>query len=367
MKRFLVIMVSILLVMSLAGCSKKSTPAQSGSSSAPAKQNLRYIVGSGHTARALEYMLALEEGFMVDVQKRVADTTNYQIEWVPAFGTVANQADALKAIQNGLIDIGIINFSPLAGQLPIFSFSMILPFTTSNPSIAQKASLKIFDEFPILKEKLSKDFNQTFLALHGLADYGIYSTFSIATLADIRNKKIGGSGRNLLWLENTGAVPVSSNLGDGYTSLQTKLIDGQFCAATWGLGYKFPEVAPFYTKAGLGCAPTICLTANNDTWKSMPEEVKKIIIVAVEEWGNKSTQMSIDMEEGSIETFKKGGGTVVVMTDKAKQDWCAAVPNLPDVAARELGREGLIILKRYMEILKEMGEPVAREWTYPIN
>lgn len=334
---------------------------------AEAKKTLRFTIGSGHTARSLEYLIVAEDFFMPEVQKRVAEKTNYAIEWVPTFGTVAGLSDILKAIEDGLVEFGFMMTGALAGQLPYHNFSTILPFTTNDPLVSMKAAYKLYEEFPVLKNTFTDKFNQNLLAIHGLADYGLYSTYPISKVGDLASKKIGGSGRNLLWLQNTGATPITSNLSDGYTSLQTKLIDAQFCAASWGINYKFPEVAKYYTDAGLGCSPIILFTVNRDTWQNVPEEVRKIIQEVAEEYALKSTEMSRDKLKESMDNIVKQGGTIVAMTDEAKREWCAKLPNLPDIAEKELGQEGLKILKRYMEILEEMGQPVARKWTYPIK
>jgi len=336
-------------------------------SAAESKKTLRFTIGSGHTARSLEYLVVAEDFFMPEVQKRVAEKTNYTIEWVPTFGTVAGLTDILKAIEEGLVEFGFMMTGALAGQLPYHNFSTILPFTTNDPMVAMKAAYQLYDEFPVLKNTFSDKFNQNLLAIHGLADYGLYSSFPIAKVGDLASKKIGGSGRNLLWLQNTGAVPITSNLSDGYTSLQTKLIDAQFCAASWGINYKFPEVAKYYTDAGLGCSPIILFTVNNDTWEGIPEEVRKIIKEVADEYAVKSTEMSRDKLKESMDSIVKQGGTIVAMTNEAKREWCDKLPNLPDVAEKELGQEGMKILKRYTEILEEMGQPVARKWAFPIK
>ena len=62
-------------------------------------------------------------------------------------------------------------------------------------------------------------YNQKLLAKMVLDSYEIFSSAPIEKFSDLSGKKIGGSGRNLLWLENTGAVGIQSNMGDGYTSL----------------------------------------------------------------------------------------------------------------------------------------------------
>jgi TRAP-type C4-dicarboxylate transport system substrate-binding protein len=357
-KKISALLLAVSIAMSFAACASGAD--------AP-KEKLRYVIGSGHSPRSLEYLIVAEDFLMPEIQKRVAERTKYEIEWVPAFGTVANLSDILKAIQNGLVEIGFMMTGALAGQLPYHNFSTILPFTTNDPVVALQAANKLYDEFPVLRDTLSKEFNQTLLCIHGLSDYGIYSTYPISSVNDLANKKIGGSGRNLLWLENTGAVPVTSNLSDGYTSLQTKLIDAQFCAASWGINYKFPEVAKYYTDAGLGCSPIILLSANSDVWDDMPADVREIMKEVVAEYALRSSELSRDNLAWAMEKIIEQGGTIVKLTDEAKREWTQKLPNLPDVAKRELGNEGLKILKRYMEILAEMGQPVIREWTFPID
>ncbi|MDR1242968.1 MAG: TRAP transporter substrate-binding protein DctP [Deltaproteobacteria bacterium] len=336
-------------------------------SAAETKKTLRFTIGSGHTARSLEYLIVAEDFFMPEIQKRVAEKTNYVVEWVPTFGTVAGLSDILKATQEGLVEFSFLMTGALAGQLPYHNFSTILPFTTNDPLVAMKAAYRLYDEFPVLKTTFTDKFNQRLLAIHGLSDYGLYSSYPIKGVGDLANKKIGGSGRNLLWLQNTGAIPITSNLSDGYTSLQTKLIDAQFCAASWGVNYKFPEVAKYYTDAGLGCSPIILLTVNSDTWQSIPEEVRQIIQEVADEYALKSTEMSRDTLKSSMEAIVKQGGTIVTLTDELKREWCDKLPNLPDIAEKELGQEGLKILKGYTEILEEMGQPVARRWSFPIK
>jgi TRAP-type C4-dicarboxylate transport system substrate-binding protein len=364
-KTVLLFLLALTTILSFTTCSKKEGASQGAASQA--RQKLRYIIGSGHTARSLEYLIVAEDFLMPEVQKRVSERTNYDIEWVPAFGTIANLSGILNAVKEGLVEFGFEMTGSLAGQLPYHNFSTILPFTTNDPMVAKEAADKLYREFPVLTGMLHDEFNQTFLGVHGLADYGIFSTYPISSVKDVSGKKIGGSGRNLLWLEGTGATPIQSNLGDGYTSFQTKLIDGQFCAASWGILNKFPEVAKFYTDAGLGASPIVIFCANNDVWEKMPAEVKPIFEEVVAEYMIKSTQMSKDILQSSMDNIKSQGGTIVTMTNAAKQEWCKLLPNLPDVAKKELGDEGLKIVKRYMEILKEMGQPVAREWTFPIG
>ena len=51
------------------------------------------------------------------------------------------------------------------------------------------------------------------------------------------------------------------------------------------------------------------------------------------------------------------------MSDEEKAAWLNALPNIPDTAT-ELGPTGLKILERYVELLKENGVNIPRDWQF---
>lgn len=129
----------------------------------------------------------------------------------------------------------VITASPVSGQLPYHQYSIYLPFCTGDNALLQKVSDQLYEEFSDeLVTSFETKYNQKLLAKMVLDSYEIFSSAPIEKFSDLSGKKIGGSGRNLLWLENTGAVGIQSNMGDGYTSLQTGLISGQFCRSPLG-------------------------------------------------------------------------------------------------------------------------------------
>ena len=109
-------------------------------------------------------------------------------------------------------------------------------------------------------------YNQKFLAFGPTGSYDIVTNFKVNTLEDLKGHKIAAAGANLSWLEGTGAVPVQSNLGEAYTSLQTGVYEGWVMHAEATLGYKLHEVAPNYTKIGYGAMPIQGISVNLDKW-----------------------------------------------------------------------------------------------------
>ena len=176
-------------------------------------------------------------------------------------------------------------------------------------------------------------------------------------------KKIGGSGRNLLWLENTGAVGIQSNMGDGYTSLQTGLISGQFAAPHWAVKANYQDICKYATDIGLDSTMGELLTVNLTKWNSLPTEVQDIILEVSKELEQYHLEYTNECRSKAYDTFVEAGGTIVTMSDEEKAAWLNALPNIPDTAT-ELGPTGLKILERYVELLKENGVNIPRDWQF---
>jgi len=376
MKKITALALALMLVLSLAACGNsgktQTPPADTGSSSstqgenpAPAKkETINLVIGAGHTAGSMEYIDSLDNFFKPEVAKRVSENTNYEIEWTDAYGTVVGVAETVTGTQDGLLDFCVITTSPVSGQLPYHQYSIYLPFCTGDNTLLQKVSDQLYEEFSDeLVTSFETQYNQKLLAKMVLDSYEIFSSAPIEKFSDLNNKKIGGSGRNLLWLENTGAVAVQSNMTDGYTSLQTGLISGQFAAPHWAVKANYQDICKYATDIGLDSTMGELLTVNLDKWNSLPAEVQEIILEVSGELEDYHLQYTNDCRAKAYEAFEAAGGTIVKMSEEEKAAWLSALPNIPDTAA-ELGPTGLKILERYVELLKENGVSIPRDWVF---
>nr|WP_326183824.1 TRAP transporter substrate-binding protein DctP [uncultured Oscillibacter sp.] len=370
MKKITALVLTLVLALGLTACSGSSTPSDStnnssgGDTSSAQKETISLVIGAGHTAGSMEYIDSLDNFFKPEVAKRVSENTNYEIEWTDAYGTVVGVAETVTGTQDGLVDFCVITTSPVSGQLPYHQYSIYLPFSTGDNTILQKVSDQLYEEFSDeLITSFETQYNQKLLAKMVLDSYEIFSSDPIETFADLNAKKIGGSGRNLLWLENTGAVAVQSNMTDGYTSLQTGLISGQFAAPHWAVKANYQDICKYATDIGLDSTMGELLTVNLDKWNSLPTEVQDIILEVSKELEEYHLQYTNDCRAKAYEAFEAAGGTIVKWSDEEKAAWLAALPNLPDTAT-ELGSTGLQILERYVELLKENGVDIPRDWEF---
>lgn len=386
MRKYVSLVLTLAMAVSLAACggsgapttaapaateaakAAETTAAAAAAAETPApsadKKVINLVIGAGHTAGSMEYIDSLDNFFKPEVAKRVAEKTDYEIQWTDAYGTVVGISETVTGTQDGLLDFCVITASPVSGQLPYHQYSIYLPFCTGDNALLQKVSNQLYEEFPDeLINSFETQYNQKLLAKLVLDSYEIFSSEPIEKFSDLNGKKIGGSGRNLLWLENTGAVAVQSNMTDGYTSLQTGLISGQFAAPHWAVKANYQDICKYATDIGLDSTMGELLTVNLDKWNSLPPEVQEIVLEVSKELEEYHLKYTTDCRAKAYETFVAAGGTILKMSDEEKAAWLAALPNIPS-SATELGPQGLKILARYVELLKENGVNIPRDWKY---
>jgi C4-dicarboxylate-binding protein DctP len=369
-KRTLAMVLALMMSLSLVACgsSSGSSTADSDADSTSGdgeKQVINLTIGAGHSAGSMEYIDSLDNFFKPEVASRVAEETDYEIKWTDAYGTVAGLSETVTATQDGLVDFCVVTLSPVSGQLPYHQFSIYLPFCTGDNEICLKAAKQVYSEFPDeLVTSLETSYNSKLLSIMVLDSYEIFSDKPMTTVADLDGAKIGGSGRNLLWLENTGAVAVQSNMGDGYTSLQTGLINGQFAAPHWAIKANYQDICKYATDMGIDSTAGEILIANMDKWNALPTEVQDIITEVSAELETYHLDYTNSCRQAAYDAFTAAGGTIVSMSAEEQAKWLATIPNIPDTAT-ELGETGLKILQRYVEILKEdYGVTIPREWEF---
>lgn len=328
------------------------------------KQVIELTIGSGHSARTLDYMESLDDYFKVQVAERVAAETNYEIKWTDAYGTVVTGSETLDGTRDGLVDICAIFIGACAGELPLHNYTYILPFSCEDTKMCLDVTRQLYQDYSAdLVDCFENNFNQKLLGVLIQPGYEIFSNSPIEKAQDLSGLKIGASGRNMLWLEGTGAVAVQANMTDAYTSLQTSLIDGTIQAPYWGVKGNFQDLVKYMTNIGLGCNSGVLLTVNLTKWNSLPAEVQTIIQEVATDYEEYQAQYAADTTEQAYKQCEEAGIQITTMTDEEKANWVNMLPNLPDTAS-ELGSKGVEILEHYVELLEKAGYSQPRQWEF---
>lgn len=328
-------------------------------------ETIKMVAIDGYPARAM-WVKEFSNFFIPEVNKRLAETGNYKIDWQEAYGgTIVKPKGVLEGIRLGLGDIGIVTTVFHNSKLPSQAIAFVTPFISVDSRIVAKAVDEIAKEFPQMAKELDKQ-NQVYLATGVVLDtYQVFSKAPISGLADLKGSKVAGAGYNLRYLEGLGAAGVRGGLTDFYNMLQTGVVDKAMLWPEAAKTFKIAEVAPHMLKADLGAVNSKTITVNKDYWAKLPDEVKNVLKDVAVAYRDHVAETAMKRAKGSIEKFKAAGGKVVELPADQRKAWADSMPNIAIGWAADLdkkGAPGSDMLKAYIEKLKAAGQKPVRDW-----
>lgn len=326
--------------------------------------NFRLTIGSGHPADAAVWITAVRDYFAPEVAKRAA-AKGHKIEWVSAYGgSVCKLGECLEAVETGLLDIADLHVAFEPAKLMAHNFAYFVPFGSGDPAVVAKAARQVYDRVPELKQILENKYNQIFLGVGSVGNYGLVTTFAWDKVEQLKGKKIAAAGPNIPWLKAVGAVPVQSNLNEAYTSFQTGVYEGWVMFTDATVGFKLHEVAKNFTFTDFGAVSTVVLAMNKDSFRKLPKDLQEIVLDVGKEFTTVQPRMSNEKAAASVATMKAAGSTVRALSDEEKIKWANALPDIPNERTAEINKAGQPgkSVAEYIKALKEAGVKLPRDW-----
>ncbi len=375
MNRILSLALAAVMAASLlAGCSGGKTPTPPASSeptgstsgtSPEKKEKITLRIGSGHS-ESNPWITALEDFFVKTVSERVSAETNYEIDWVKAYGgSVISLGNELQGVQDGLVDIGCTILVFEASRLPLVDMVYSMPFSCSDPLIVRDVIKEMYAAYPEFTTVYETDYNQKYLGI-GVSDpYGFYSSKEVKSLADVKGMKIGAAGINLAWIEGSGAVGLQTSLNDTYQNLQTNVCQATIQPTHSCVNLKVYEVAPYYLDANFNVVPFNAITVNLDTWKSLPAEVQKILSEVGDAYLDYEADYINTVHDQDLVALKEKGCTINTLTREDQEQWAASLSDVVNDLVKRLnaaGYKGTEIVEKYYSLLEAKGVQPVRDW-----
>lgn len=304
--------------------------------------------------------------FIPEIDKRLAKTGNYKIKWNQAWsGQITKKKKVLEGIQKGLGDIGVVTTVFHADKVPLQMVAYATPFVTNDPGLVARTVDSLAQKFPAYQEAWSR-YNQVYLTNLAVFDsYQVFSKDPITKFDDFKGKKINGAGMNLRYLQGFGAAGVGGSSVKYYNNMKTGVVDGAMLWAEGAVTFKLPEVAPNMLRADIGSANSKAITVNADTWKKLPEEVRKIISEAAIDFRDHVSDLASIKSTEAYVNYVKMGGKIHTMSQSDRVTWAKTMPNVAADWANGLEKKGLPgteILKTYMDAMRAAEQPIVREW-----
>lgn len=329
-----------------------------------AAEKIKIAAIDGYSPKSL-WVAEFINYYIPEIDKKLAETGNYEIEWNQAWGQIVKVRGVLGGLQKGLGDIGVVTTVFHADKVPLQLIAYATPFVTNDPGLVARTVDGLADEHPEFKAAFNK-FNQVYLTNLAVLDtYQIFTKDKITKLTDMKGLKLGSAGLNLRWLEGFGAAGVAGSLVTYHNKVGTGVLDGFMLWPEAVVGRKIYEVAPYMLKADLGTANSKVISVNMDTWKDLPDEVRNAMQEAALGYRDDMGVKALALADESYKAFTANGGTVTVLSQAERQQWADSMPNVAKdwVEAREKeGNPGKAVMKSYMDTMRANNQPILRQW-----
>ncbi len=334
-----------------------------------AAEKIKLAAIDGYSPKSL-WVKEFIDFYIPEIDKRLAKTGNYEIEWNQAWGQIVKVRGVLGGLQKGLGDIGVVTTVFHADKVPLQLVAYATPFVTNDPKLVAQTIDDLANQHAEFKQAFTK-FNQVYLTNMAVLDtYQIFAKKPVAHLVDMNGLKIGSAGLNLRWLEGFGAAGVAGSLVHYYNQLSTGVLDAIMLWPEAVVGGKMYEVAPYMLKADLGTANSKAITVNMDRWKDLPDEVRTVLQEAALDYRDHMADEALKLADSSQKAFVANGGNVAVLSQAERQEWANKMPNVASdwVAARQKeGLPGATIMKSYMGVMRAKNQPILRHWDREIG
>ncbi|MCQ0989287.1 C4-dicarboxylate TRAP transporter substrate-binding protein [Jiella marina] len=326
-----------------------------------AQESITVNIGSSHPEQNI-WVYAMKNTFQPTVDKILAEAGEYEIDWSEAYGgTLYKYTDTREAVQDGIVDVGMVGTVWEGSTMPLQNVTYFTPFATAD----HKMIIEIFDDLNVNQPDLAKsweDSNMVPLSSLITDSYDVYATFPVNAMSDLQNRKLNAPGTSANWLQGTGATPVDGALTTYYTNIQTGVTEGTLSFASGILPTRVYEVAPELTRVGIGSMYFGELAANKDFFDGLPEPVQEAFREAGKATSKAHGEYVAELAAKAMDEMQAAGLTVHELSDAEKQKWVEGLPDIVQPWLDQTGDAGKAVLAAYFSALRERGATPLRNW-----
>lgn len=334
-------------------------------SGANAQQIIKMTAAAGHPPVFLWVKMA-DEVLIPEVDKRLAASGKYKIEWTKAWGgTLLKLGSESKGVADGVADLAVISTIFEAPKFPLQNVSYYTPFGTSDIALVSKTVADLQKAVPAMGNAWTKN-GLVYLGGMALDSYHIWTKFPLAKLEDLQGKKISAPGPSANWVRGTGAVAVAGTLNSYYEDIKSGVSDGALVFTTGAWAAKVHEVAPYVTKVNFGAQFAGGVAINKSRFDKLPPEVQKAFVEAGAVWEASYAKAQSAAVNAVLEKMVAAGAKVSELTEGERKRWADALGPVAKTWAADAQGKGLPandVLKAYTASLLKAGTRLPRDWT----
>lgn len=321
-------------------------------------------VAAGHPP-VFRWVRMISEAFIPAATKALAEAGHTMTFTEQYGGAVAGVGEELEAVEAGLAELGTCQalFDP--AKLGPQNVTYYTPFVSADARAVGAAIHGLHLSAPRMTEAYAENGVVYVGAPIAIDDYLLMTTFPVASMGDLKGRKIAAPGAAINWLSGTGAVGVAGNLTTYYNEIKTGVYEGVLVFASAALPGKLHEVAPYVTRLGLGAQFAGALCANADWWNGLPPEAQAALRAgadAAQAWYMDALEAAVAAAFAGMEA---GGAKVAEAPAGMRDAWAAGMDNAAKAWAAKLdgeGKPGSETLAAYMAAMRAAGATPLRDW-----
>ena len=256
-----------------------------------------------------------------EVEKRSGGRLKVEYYWS---GSLVPAKETVSGLKTGVADIGFVNPSFEPGKLPLCLVAG-LP-VISHDYYSSALAFGELHKMPEIKAELDK-YNIMYLGHTVNISVGFWTRRPVHSIAELKGKKIAGSGPHIVLLKALGAVPLSIISTEIYEAMQKGTADGGLANPGYAGDYKWWDVAPYYFELLLGNNADIFTGINKDSWNKIPADLQKMFIDLREEAArqgheiyqtNAENQLRTQVAKGAVTVSKPSAADLALLEKTAK-------------------------------------------------
>ena len=314
MKKYMLITVSLILVMSLlVGCGANTTNVSN------LKEEDNFTIKLAHEEAPNSFQDLYSKKFAEVIKEKSNGRVSVEIFTI---GQLGSDQDILQSLQTGVINMVITSPGTTGTLIPEAQF-FNLHFLFSDDMEKNKEILK---ESKAINEILSEIYLEKGIKVlsywtEGFMDWS--SNKPLKTVNDFNGFKMRTMQSPLIMssYKAYGANPSPVPFSDVYSSLQLNMIDGQENPIFYIEHNNLDEVQDYLTRSKH--AIYVAATAiNPEFYDSLPSDVQKMIIETVDDIYDYSFEMQQDLNEKALEEMVKSSGIEIIeLSSEAREEF----------------------------------------------
>jgi len=323
MKRFLAILLSVLMLVALIGCGAKEeapaakeetkTEAPAAKEEAPKEELPSYTLKFGH-GNSPDQAVAIYAQEWADAVAAKTDG-RITIEVYPA-GQLGSLEGMLEMVSLGTLDICLGDLSGMLDYLPKTAL-LAQPFMIANYDHA--AAIVDGEIGEALFDELAETTNLRMLGVMWNGFRNLATKVPVETVADCAGIDIRSPNLDtyLNLLSTLGMNPIPISWGEAYTAISTGVADAIEDSPEALYTDEFYTFLPYMSKSNHICS-LVGPTIREDLWTEMSAEDQAILMECLDEAIAKQRAATIENEDKFYGLLEEGGVTVTEFKDRDK-------------------------------------------------